>query len=662
MNTVSELLHTLLPGAVVVAIAAPVVVATALGLFILASGRTPSERRVSSIIGVGLTLSLVGSLLAVLGSTGLRELDLGPWILLGKGGGGGGYEVPIVFLVDSPALAFSLLAAGMTALVARFSRTYLHKDPGFTRFYVLLGLFSSGTQLISFAGALDLMFLGWELIGLSSMLFIGFFHERSEPVRSSMRAFVTYRVCDAGFLFAIVGTHELLNSTRLSALSSSSMATLSAGSVTALALLFLLAAIGKSAQLPFSGWLPRAMEGPTPSSALFYGGVSIHAGLFLLLRIWPVLEAAPIARAVGVVVGIATAVYATLVARTCNDAKGALAHATLAQVGLILAEIALGWTTLAQVHLTGHVLLRVWQYLRAPNMIHDAHRTHVAGHASSSSSSSPFFAHALFRLRLDERLDRVVDVVLAAARLIDRFVFLGKSTTSAWRAQTPALSVVVVVAAAGAFATTAASAPIFGSASSIVFAAGAVLALIAGLASVVQRRLQGLLRTKVAVHVSFMLCAVASGHDGAIAFAALTALVPVAGFGYLVAVVERRCGPVTLDAAGGRVAAFPHLAAAFALIGAAGVGLPGSVGFVADDLLLHAAWEQGVAVTGALIAAAVLLAVGTLRAWQRVFLGPARRSVAPDLQPAERAVVVAVVCVVLVLGIAPGLLLGFFAH
>ena len=132
--------------------------------------------------------------------------------------------------------------------------------------------------------------------------------------------------------------------------------------------------MGKSAQLPFSGWLPRAMEGPTPSSALFYGAVSIHAGLFLLLRVWPVLEVSFVARTVGVLVGLATALYATAVVRVHTDAKGALAHATLAQVGLILAEICLGWTALALTHLVCHAFLRLGQYLKAPNTIHDSHR------------------------------------------------------------------------------------------------------------------------------------------------------------------------------------------------------------------------------------------------------------------------------------------------
>jgi NADH-quinone oxidoreductase subunit L len=409
-------LQDLLPYSVLVTIATPGACAVLLGLFTLLTGRTPQERTTAGLIRLSLLVSLVAAVVIALTSTGRHEIEFGPWIHIG------GYEVPIVFTVDTVAISFSLLAAALTSMVARFSSTYLHKERGFLRFFVLLGLFCTGTQLVSYAGALDLMFLGWEMVGISSMLFIGFFHERQEPVRSSVRAFSIYRVCDAGFLFAIVVAHEFLGSTRLSALPGA--AALPGTQVTLFALLFLLAAIGKSAQLPFSGWLPRALEGPTPSSALFYGGVSIHLGLFLLLRIWPVMEVAPVAKGLGVLIGCATALYAGVVTRTCSDAKGALAHATLAQVGLILAEISSGLTTLALVHIVGHAFLRVWQYLRAPNLIHDAHRTDLASSARQDSATGGLgrmlYVNGLFRLRLDERIDRAAAFVVAVGRTLDR--------------------------------------------------------------------------------------------------------------------------------------------------------------------------------------------------------------------------------------------------
>ena len=399
---------------------APLTSALGIGVALLARGNWLGEDTVERVIRVGLIASLLAALAAAMGALGLLgapvrgEIDYGSWLVVGR------YEIPLVLVADPLSIAFSVLAAALTALVGRFSRTYLHKEPGFARFFVLLGLFAGGTQLVAYAGALDLFFAGWELIGISSALFIGFFHEREMPARSAVRAFATYRLCDVGLLLGTVSVHEWLGSTRFSALEG--VATLSPLAVTALGGMFLLSAMGKSAQLPFSGWLPRAMEGPTPSSALFYGAVSVHAGLYLLLRVEPVIAAAPVAAALGGFVGIATAIYATMVARTHPDAKGALAHATLAQIGLILAEISMGLTTLALVHLVCHAMLRAWQFLRAPNMIHDAHTFgHHAVHRAPDGIGSVtlrdrLFAVALHRLRLDERLDAAVDPVLALSR------------------------------------------------------------------------------------------------------------------------------------------------------------------------------------------------------------------------------------------------------
>ena len=403
------------------AILAPLVAVAAVGIGCLLGQRYPQESTAFRSVTAGLMASLVASIVVLvetLGATGMREVEFGTWLRLGD------YVIPVVALVDGLSVSISVFAALLTALVARFSQTYMHKEPGFVRFYLLLGLFATGTQLVALAGALELFFAGWELIGIASAFFIGFFHERTEPVRSSLAAFATYRFADAGLLVATVTTFELLGSARFSAFAN--VGSLPQGAVTLLALLFLLSAMAKSAQLPFSGWLPRAMEGPTPSSALFYGAVSIHAGLFLLLRVWPVLEASPVARGIGVVVGLSTGIYAAAMARVQADAKGALAHATLAQVGLILAEICLGWTRLALVHLVCHAFLRLGQYLKAPNTIHDTHKVghdpHTIGFLERTfpALAAPLYAAALHRLRLDELIALLFEPVLILARAIDR--------------------------------------------------------------------------------------------------------------------------------------------------------------------------------------------------------------------------------------------------
>ncbi len=150
-------------------------------------------------------------------------------------------------------------------------------------------------------------------------------------------------------------------------------AALTATNATIIAVLLIVAVAGKSALLPFSSWLPRAMEGPTPSSAVYYGSLSIHAGCFLLLRAAPLLEQAPAARLLAGGLGAATALFAGITTRVQSDVKSSLAYASLTQVGLIVVEIAIGWYTIAFVHLAGHACFRLLQFLSAPNVLHDLH-------------------------------------------------------------------------------------------------------------------------------------------------------------------------------------------------------------------------------------------------------------------------------------------------
>jgi NAD(P)H-quinone oxidoreductase subunit 5 len=192
------------------------------------------------------------------------------------------------------------------------------------------------------------------------------------------------------------------------------------------------AAAGKSAQIPFSGWLPRAMEGPTPSSAIFYGAISVHLGAYLLLRCEPLLKSSPIAAWVLVALGLSTAIHGTLVGRACADAKTSLAYASLAQLGLIFAEAGMGWSTLALIHVIGHGCTRTLQFLRAPSMLHDYHQVHAAsgGHLEVTSFwqllAPKQIRTWLYRLALDRGhhdtvLDRLfVAPVLGIAKLLRR--------------------------------------------------------------------------------------------------------------------------------------------------------------------------------------------------------------------------------------------------
>jgi NAD(P)H-quinone oxidoreductase subunit 5 len=248
--------------------------------------------------------------------------------------------------------------------------------------------------------------------------------------------FSVYRLTDAAMLSAAVWLRHVAGTDSLSLLfggiHAASTIALSGTNATIIAILLIVAVSGKSALLPFSSWLPRAMEGPTPSSAVYYGSLSIHAGCFLLLRAAPLLTQAPVARLIAGGLGLTTSVFAGLTTRVQSDVKSSLAYASLTQVGLIVFEIAIGWDRLAFLHLVGHACFRLLQFLSAPNVLHDLHGMENAmGDRPSRSDGlhrllSDRMRRALFLFALergfqDSLLDRLVvdPFIRLAHRLTD---------------------------------------------------------------------------------------------------------------------------------------------------------------------------------------------------------------------------------------------------
>jgi NAD(P)H-quinone oxidoreductase subunit 5 len=288
--------------------------------------------------------------------------------------------IAIEFLLDAMSLAFAALSAAIAGVVSAFSNRYLHREAGYNRYFVQLAMFVTGMLLVALAGNVEVLFAGWEFIGLSSALLVAFFHERQAPVANALRVFAVYRISDAAMLSAAVLLHHVAGSGSLSLLvgSTRTIAGLAPGDATMIAVLLIVAVAAKSALLPFSGWLPRAMEGPTPSSAVYYGSLSIHAGCFLLLRAGPLLEESMAARLLAGGLGLGTALFSSLATRVQTDVKSSLAYASLTQVGIIVFEIALGWYTVAFLHLAGHACFRLLQFLSAPNVLHDLHGLEAA--------------------------------------------------------------------------------------------------------------------------------------------------------------------------------------------------------------------------------------------------------------------------------------------
>ncbi len=328
----------------------------------------PSERTVVGVATASLALSFVSVVIAAAHwvLTGFRPLalSLGHWFRVGD------YELEVFFLVDGASVPVALTAAVLVLLTSRFSANYLHREPGFTRFFLLVLCFASGLFLLVLGGGLDVLFAGWEVVGLCSVLLVAFFHERPGPVRAAIRVLVTYRLCDVGLVAAAVLIHRAHHSSAFT-LPAGVHAAPGGATAAAVGVAFVVAAIGKSAQFPVGGWLPRAMEGPTASSAVFYGGLSVHAGVFLLIRAAPWLDAAPSARVLVIIIGATTAIMSTLSAQVASDAKTGLAYATIAQVGLMFIECGLGLYQVATIHLCAHAILRYYQFLRTPSVLQD---------------------------------------------------------------------------------------------------------------------------------------------------------------------------------------------------------------------------------------------------------------------------------------------------
>jgi NADH:ubiquinone oxidoreductase subunit 5 (subunit L)/multisubunit Na+/H+ antiporter MnhA subunit len=301
----------------------------------------------------------------------------------------GDYGFELLFLFDGLSVPVALLAALLLLATSRFSVHYLHREPGFMRFFVLMLTFGAGILLLVLGGSYDLLLAGWEIVGLTSVLLVGFFHERAGPVRASLRVLVTYRICDIGLLLAAVWLHLSLHSTVFVELADRLRAPPADFPGLAIGLLLLFAAMGKSAQFPVGGWLPRAMEGPTASSAVFYGGMSVHAGIYLLIRSAPVLSQSPLVATALVAVGTVTAVMATLSGHVSADAKTGIAYATISQVALMVVECGLGLYRVATLHLLAHALLRYYQFLRAPSALQDALARRAALGGTTAAQSAP---------------------------------------------------------------------------------------------------------------------------------------------------------------------------------------------------------------------------------------------------------------------------------
>jgi NADH-quinone oxidoreductase subunit L len=284
------------------------------------------------------------------------------------------FEFFIDFYFDKITAVFALTGSGILLLVAIFSRYYLHRDEGFKRFFSTLLLFLLGFNLVIFSGNFETLFIGWEILGLCSFLLIAFYRDRYLPVKNALKVISVYRLGDVCLMLAMWMCHHVFHENitfvklNNAAFVENHMLQYPALFIF-ISIMIFMGAAAKSALLPFASWLPRAMEGPTTSTAVFYGSLSVHLGAFLLLRTYFIWEDIPAMQIVIIALGAFTSIVATAIARVQSTVKTQIAYASITQIGLIFIEIALGFHFLALIHFAGNAFLRTYQLLVSPSVL-----------------------------------------------------------------------------------------------------------------------------------------------------------------------------------------------------------------------------------------------------------------------------------------------------
>jgi NAD(P)H-quinone oxidoreductase subunit 5 len=336
-----------------------------------------SERLTHSLVQWSMSGSLLAALaiLALMLSLNERHVTVAiyHWVVIPE------FHFDLKFTFDRLSVPFVVLTLVLCGTIGAFANRYLHRERGFNRFFVLYAIFVLGMIITALAGTIETLFFGWELVGLASALLVAYFHDRPAPVRNGLHVWTIYRLADAALLLASLVMHHLHGHGDFDQLLGpdpgwpyGSLPTdIAWPQVLLLGSLLLFAAMGKSAQVPFCGWLPRAMEGPTPSSAVFYGALSVHLGAFLLLRFSPLLDASRSLCWLVITVGVLTVIVAALAERVQTDIKSDLSFASLMQVGIVVIEIGCGLRYIPLIHILGHACFRTLQFLRAPTLLHD---------------------------------------------------------------------------------------------------------------------------------------------------------------------------------------------------------------------------------------------------------------------------------------------------
>jgi NADH-quinone oxidoreductase subunit L len=292
-------------------------------------------------------------------------IDLFSWITAGK------LSIPFSFLVDPLSSLFLLIITGIGFLIHVYSIGYMHDDEGFSRFFAYLNLFVFFMLLLVLGSNYLIMFVGWEGVGLCSYLLIGFWFKNTAYNNAAKKAFIMNRIGDLGFLLGIILIFVTFGSISYNEVFEQAKHFIGDNSViTAIALLLFIGAMGKSAQLPLYTWLPDAMAGPTPVSALIHAATMVTAGIYMVSRSNILYTLSPFAMEVVAVVGVCTALFAATIGLAQNDIKKVLAYSTVSQLGYMFLALGVGAYTGAVFHVMTHAFFKALLFLGAGSVIH----------------------------------------------------------------------------------------------------------------------------------------------------------------------------------------------------------------------------------------------------------------------------------------------------
>jgi NADH-quinone oxidoreductase subunit L len=345
------------------------------GLFGRVIGPRPSELVTTGLLFVSAVLSWVAFFNVGYG-TGATRVQVAQWFASGD------MVVDWAFRIDTLTVVMLVVVNSVSALVHLYSIGYMHEDPHRPRFFAYLSLFTFAMLMLVTADNLVQMFFGWEGVGLASYLLIGFWYHKDSANAAAMKAFIVNRVGDFGFALGIFLVFVLFNSVgfdqifpRAGEVAAQKFQFLGYewNAITLACLLLFMGAMGKSAQFLLHTWLPDAMEGPTPVSALIHAATMVTAGVFMVARLSPIFEFAPAALSVVVIVGGITAFFAATVGLVQNDIKRVIAYSTCSQLGYMFVALGVGAYSVGIFHLFTHAFFKALLFLGAGSVIHAMH-------------------------------------------------------------------------------------------------------------------------------------------------------------------------------------------------------------------------------------------------------------------------------------------------